>query len=295
MRLLAPLYKALGRWLTEERKSPHYPRSDFGKLRHEIRSGDVILVEGRSRVAEVIGTITRSRWTHAALYIGRLHDVQDPRVRQRIRDFYDGQPDVQLIAESQLGMGTVIRPLHVYQHRHLRICRPRDLAYEDMQLVLSYAIGRLGTRYDVRQILDLWRFYLPWSIFPRRFQSSLFRWKPGGSTRTVCSTMLAEAFASVSFPLLPLVKREQGGEVQLFQRNPKLFTPSDFDYSPYFDIIKYPYMDFEGPSSPAYRLMPWEGSMSLTKEEARHYVDQDRQEPESALPSPIEDEARRED
>lgn len=287
------MLKIFKRWLTEERDHPDYPRSDFRKLRHEIRTGDVILVEGRSRVAEVIGTVTRSRWSHAALYIGRLHDVADPRLRQRIRDFYDGQPDVQLIAESQLGLGTVIRPLNVYQHRHLRICRPRDLAYEDAQLVLAYAIGRLGTRYDVRQILDLWRFYLPWSLFPRRFRSTLFRWKPGGGMRTVCSTMLAEAFASVSFPLLPLVKREVNGDVRLFQRNPKLCTPSDFDYSPYFDIIKYPYMDFEGPTSPAYRLMPWEGTVSLTHEESRHYIEDTFQAEPESLPAPVKSKKRR--
>lgn len=287
------MIKILKRWLTEEHQHPDYPRSDFRKLRHEIRSGDVILVEGRSRVADVIGMVTRSRWSHAALYIGRLHDVADPRLRQRIREFFDGQPDVQLIAESQLGLGTVIRPLNVYQHRHLRICRPRDLAYEDVQLVLAYAIGRLGTNYDVRQILDLWRFYIPWSLFPRRFRSSLFRWKPGGGTRTVCSTMLAEAFASVSFPLLPLVKREVNGDVRLFQRNPKLCTPSDFDYSPYFDIIKYPYMDFDGPAYPAYRLMPWEGTVRLTHEEAQHYIEDGLMSPADSLPSPEPERKRR--
>lgn len=288
MSLLKRCYQRMATWLMKERVRPTHPMSDFRKLRRELRSCDVILVEGRSRVAEVIGGITQSRWTHAALYIGRLHDVEDPMLRKKIRDYYDGQPDVQLILESQLGMGTVVRPLEVYEHFHLRICRPRELSYEDGQLVLSYAINRLGVGYDVRQILDLARFYLPWSIIPRRFRSSLFRWRPGGGTRTVCSTMLAEAFGRVSFPVLPLVKRLEDGQVKLFQRNPKLCTPSDFDYSPYYDIIKYPYMDFEGASSPAYRLMPWHGHIELDKHEALLYTEAHQQ-------MAIEDERERPD
>ena len=47
--------------------------------------------------------------------------------------------------------------------------------------------------------------------------------------------------------------------VQLYRRNPKLFVPSDFDYSPYFEIIKYPFMDFSTHAS--YRLLPWSDSM----------------------------------
>ena len=42
---------------------------------------------------------------------------------------------------------------------------------------------------------------------------------------------------------------------ELYRRNPKLCVPSDFDYSPYFEIIKYPFFDFSAQSS--YRLLPW--------------------------------------
>ena len=69
--------------------------------------------------------------------------------------------------------------------------------------------------------------------------------------------MIAEAFASIQYPILPLVKRSENHEVKIYRRNPKLCTPSDFDYSPYFDIIKYPFMNF-AQSQPHYRLLPWE-------------------------------------
>ncbi|NNJ96604.1 MAG: hypothetical protein HKP12_05535, partial [Gammaproteobacteria bacterium] len=36
----------------------------------------------------------------------------------------------------------------------------------------------------------------------------------------------------------------------------KLITPSDFDYSPYFDVIKYPMLDLDDLA--VYRKLPWD-------------------------------------
>lgn len=257
-------------WLQHKRPLPSTPLSDFARIRHEVRPCDVILVEGRSRVSEVIKLVTQSTWSHAALYIGRLHDIEDPLLQDSLRKHYIGTADKQLIIESELGMGTVVRPLTSYEQEHLRICRPRGLDYSDSQEVVRYAIGRLGTAYDVRQIFDLLRFLFPWFIMPRRWRSSLFSTNPGASTHTVCSTMIAEAFGSIHFPILPLVKRVEGDKVQLYMRNPKLCVPSDFDYSPYFDIIKYPFLDIHDYA--AQRLEPWDGSGGLTREEQELYV-----------------------
>jgi len=254
-------------WLIKERPPSPVPMSDFERTRYEIKPGDVILVEGRTRVSDVIKAVTQSCWSHAALYIGRVHEIEDPIQRQRVKNFFDGQPDVQLIIESELGMGTVVRPLASYDRDHLRICRPRDLTFSDAQKVITYSIARLGSGYDVRQIFDLLRFLLPWTIMPRRWRSSLFTSHPGQTTKTVCSTMIAEAFGSIQYPILPLVKRSENHEVKIYRRNPKLCTPRDFDYSPYFDIIKYPFTNF-AQSQPHYRLLPWgpESSTSPRKQ-----------------------------
>jgi hypothetical protein len=261
---------AVVNWLKHQRPLPPTPLSDFERIRQEVRPCDVILVEGRSRVSEVIKLITQSSWSHAALYIGRLHDIEDPLLRDQLRPHYSGTTDKQLIIESELGTGTVVRALTDYEKEHLRICRPRNLGYSDAQQVITYAIGRLGTGYDVRQIFDLARFLFPWFIMPRRWRSSLFSANPGRSTHTVCSTMIAEAFGSIHFPILPLVKRIEAGQVRLYMRNPKLCTPSDFDYSPYFDIIKYPFLDFRNYAE--HRLLPWGGSAELSAEERELYV-----------------------
>jgi hypothetical protein len=257
-------------WLKQRKPLPNTPLSDFERIRHEVKSCDVILVEGRSRVSEVIKLITQSSWSHAVLYIGRLHDIEDPLLKDVVRQHYLGTADKQLIIESELGLGTIVRSLTTYEHEHLRICRPRGLGHRDSQQVINYAIGELGTAYDVRQVFDLARFLFPWFIMPRRWRSSLFSTNPGKNTHTVCSSMIAEGFNSIQFPILPLVKIVENERVRLFMRNPKLCTPSDFDYSPYFDIIKYPFLDFQHYAEQ--RLIPWEGAGELTEDERGMYL-----------------------
>lgn len=243
-------------WLTDEIGSRAMPLSDFDRLRYEIRPGDVILVEGRTRISEIIKTITLSTWTHSAMYIGRLHNIDDPVLREYILKFYQGQPDDQLVIESLLGKGTIVDNISKYRDEHLRICRPTNLTRQDAQKVIAYAINQLGTYYNVRQIFDLARFFFPYGILPKRWRSSLFESHAGAPTHTVCSSMMAEAFSSVHFPILPILHRDEDGNLKMYKRNTKLITPKDFDYSPYFDVIKYPILDFD--ELAIYRKMPWD-------------------------------------
>lgn len=243
-------------WLTREREIQQVSLSDFERLRYELRPGDVLLVEGRSRVSDIIKVITQSCWTHSFLYVGRLHDIDDLDLRKQIEKFYPDNADDQLIIESLLGKGTIVDTLENYNGEHLRICRPRGLTRNDAQEVIGYAINQLGSDYNVRQLLDLARFMFPYGILPRRWRSSLFEHNAGKPTQTVCSTMMAEAFARVHFPIRPVLHREKSGKVKLYQRNARLITPADFDYSPFFDVIKYPMMDFD--ELAVYRKLPWD-------------------------------------
>lgn len=257
-------------WLNRQGKPRSLQLSDFEKIRYELRPCDVILVEGRSRVSRVIRQITNSPWTHAALYIGRLSDIEDQDLRKIVAHHYAGDAEDRLMIESLLGHGTVVNKIEYYEHEHLRICRPARLGHKEAQQVVRYAVSRLGVDYDVRQIFDLARFLLPWGLLPRRWRSTLFQQNPGTSTRTVCSTMIAEAFSFVQFPILPLVKKNDDDQVQLFRRNPRLCTPSDFDYSPYFKIIKYPFVDIDHRSDP--NLLPWHDYGNLDQDEVDQYL-----------------------
>lgn len=250
------LTEMMVRWLVKERPLPGGILCDYERLTFEIRPCDVLLVEGRSRVSDIIKNLTQSPWSHAALYIGRLAEISDLDIYAAIRSHYDGDPSEQLILEAHLGDGTIIRPLSFYRHDNFRICRPHVLSPADARRVIAYAARRLGSEYDLRQLLDLARFLLPYNILPRRWCSTLFEYSAGQPTRTVCSSLLAAAFASVNYPVRPIIHRTEDDQVRLYHRNVRLFTPSDFDYSPYFEIIKYPYLGSE--ELALYRRLPWD-------------------------------------
>ena len=252
------LWDRIVKWITYEGDNPKVPLSDFERLRYELRPGDVLLVEGRSNVSDIIKAITQSVWTHSSIYIGRLHDIDDQDVRKRIQKFCDCAPDEQLIIESLLGTGTTVERLDKYRGEHLRICRPKGLTRNDAQRVVHYGVYQLGTDYNVRQLMDLARFLFPYWWIPKRWRSSLFEHNAGRPTKTVCSAMMAEAFASVQFPIRPVLHQDENGNLQMFRRNTKLITPSDFDYSPYFDVIKYPMLDLDDLA--VYRRLPWDRS-----------------------------------
>ena len=268
----------LSRWLQRRRPPRIIPLSDFDRIRHELKPSDVLLVEGRSRISDVIKVVTQSPWSHAALYIGRLHDIENEESRAALSRRSAFPPSTQLVIESQLGAGTLVCALTEYADDHVRICRPVGLSAEDAQTISTHAINSLGLNYDIRQIFDLARFLFPWGILPRRWRSSLFRTRAGPETRTVCSTMIAEAFAAVEFPILPLVQRSEQDRIRLYRRNPKLCTPSDFDYSPYFEIIKYPFYDFA--DTPSYKLLPWTTDRAGAPAEAAVTV-REKKEPEN--------------
>jgi hypothetical protein len=228
---------------------------DFNRIKHELKPADVILIEGRSRIGEIIKRLTNSAWTHSALYVGRLHDIDDPNIRELIKHHYTGNPRDQLIIESLAGSGTIVSSLESYNKEHIRICRPTGLHYNDVQHVIMFAAEHLGYEYDSRHFFDLGRFYLRSKLIPRRWLSYLFKNNPKESDKEICSTLIGNAFRSIKFPILPLIKNTAENKMILIERNTRLLTPSDFDYSPYFNIIKYPIIPDNNDGD--YKRFPW--------------------------------------
>src|ERR1700756_5074511 len=92
-------------------------------VRNALQPGDILLVEGNSRLSATIKYLTQSTWSHAALYVGeRAGDVAP-----------DGEPNVLLEAEADTGVTTV--PLSKYLNFHTRICRPVGLDEASTQKV----------------------------------------------------------------------------------------------------------------------------------------------------------------
>jgi len=214
----------------------------------------------------------QSIWTHSILYVGRLNDIDDPDLRRHILKFYKGNAqEDHMVIESLLGEGTIVNNLNKYRGEHLRICRPTGLTREDALRVVGYSIRQLGTDYNVRHLLDLARFMFPYGFIPRKWRSTLFQHNAGRPTRTVCSTMMAEAFAQVHFPIRPVLHQDDEGSIKMYRRNSKLITPPDFDYSPYFDVIKYPLLGLD--ELAVYRKLPWDRTGVHSSEVGDVFID----------------------
>lgn len=255
--MLFSLARLIHRWLLKQVDKPaHDELFDFEKILAGTKPADVWLVEGHTRLSRIISVITRSPWTHAMLFIGKPKQTLSPEDCQKISKHYVGSLDEPLVIESRMGRGVIINPAVHYQNRHIRICRAKGLVAADVEKVIRYAIAHLGDGYNSLQILDLARFLYPWHILPRRWHSSLFTFKAGETTKLTCSCLLANAFESVDFPILPLILKSKKEHPVFVLRNPNLFTPRDFDYSPFFEILKFPVVEFSKTHN--YRNLEWD-------------------------------------
>jgi hypothetical protein len=202
--------------------------SDPGALAASLRPGDVLLVEGNNHISGVIKYLTQSTWSHAALYVGPL----DGRVTQ------DGEPHT--LIEAELGIGVDSAPLSKYSRFHTRVCRPAGLTAFDCEKVCAYATERIGLEYDLKNITDLMRYLMPLPV-PQRWRRRALAIGSGDSTRIICSALIAQAFESVRYPILPKITRMESRVARrelLEIRHHSLYTPRDFDISPYFAVVK---------------------------------------------------------
>jgi len=197
-------------------------------LRANLRPGDVLLVEGNNHISGVIKYLTQSTWSHAALYVGPIGD----RVTE------DGEPLV--LVEANIGQGVVAAPLSKYGRIHSRICRPTGLTEDDRARVCAYATERIGFDYDLKNIIDLLRYLFPMPV-PQRWRRRMISLGSGHPTRIICSALIAQAFETVRYPILPKVTRtdsEAARQEILEIRHSSLYAPRDFDISPYFEVVK---------------------------------------------------------
>lgn len=194
-----------------------------------VRPCDVLLIEGSgTKVSSAIRYLTQSTWSHAALYVGIGAGLGER----------DGEPLV--LVEAELGHGVIASPMSKYSTYNTRICRPIGLSPEDRAAVIRYAVERIGHAYDLKNIIDLLRFFLPQPPVPARWRRRMIALGSGEPTRAICTTLIAQAFQSVRYPVLPTIKKldDESRREILHIRHHSLFTPRDFDVSPFFEIVK---------------------------------------------------------
>ncbi len=230
----------LGRWLADYLSRPLFnyePYVPVGpeRLQALLEPADVLLVEGNTRVSTAIKYLTQSTWSHAALYVGdALGRGLDPEAAPTL-------------IEADLEHGVQAVPLATYGRFNTRICRPIGLTEEDRARVVAFAVERLGLAYDLKNLIDLARYLLPTPPVPSFMRRRMLSLGSGDPTRALCSTLIAQAFQNVRYPILPQVESlcPEGQEPCAYAireilhiRHHSLFAPRDFDLSPYFRVIK---------------------------------------------------------
>lgn len=190
-----------------------------------LEKGDIVLVDGNSRISTAIKYLTQSTWSHACLFVGDNGD----------------ESDVLNLLEADLENGVHLVNLGRYAGSNLRICRPVNVSDEEIAQLVEFAKGRVGHRYDLKNVFDLIRYVVQRPAVPNRYRRSLIGLGSGEPTKAICSTLIAESFQSIDYPILPRHDRDSGkeGEVpRYYKRHFTHFTPRDFDLSPYFKVIK---------------------------------------------------------
>jgi len=199
-----------------------------------LRPGDVLLVEGDTRISVAIKYLTQSTWSHATFFVGEGALPQAPG------------PEPKVLVEADLRAGVRAVPLSAYRGMHTRICRPVGLSPEDLNTVIAFAVGSIGHRYDLKNVIDLARYLFPTPPVPVRWRRRMIAFGSGDPSRAICSTLIAQAFQLVRYPILPDITYQDSGEPGcndcyheiLHIRNYSLYAPRDFDISPYFEVVK---------------------------------------------------------
>ena len=230
----AAIGRAIGRYLSEP-VAQYRPlaTSSPDLLAPTLRPGDVLLVEGNTRVSAAIKYLTQSTWSHAALYVGDA--LAGP----------DSGNDPPALIEADMVEGVWAVPVSKYAALHTRICRPIALTEDDVKRVVAYALSRIGHTYDMKNMTDLMRYLMPMPPLPSRWRRRMLALGSGDPTKAICSTLIAQAFHSVGYPVLPAMRRrrsdpgaEQHNREILYIRHYSVYTPRDFDISPYFQVVK---------------------------------------------------------
>ena len=227
--------RALAKYLAKpSKRAVQAPPSKPELLAETLQKGDVLLVEGASRFGTAVKYLTQSTWSHAALCVSK---EEDPSA--------EGAIECEMV-EADVVEGVRRVSLSTLWKNNTRICRPVGLSPAEIDKVVGYAVSRIGHQYDLEHVIDLARYLIQTPPVPSRWRRRLLSLGSGDPTRAICSSLIAQAFQSIPYPILPVSVLKKSNDPEsvdsydefLHIRHYSLFAPRDFDISPYFQIVK---------------------------------------------------------
>lgn len=205
--------------------APTGVRKDRAELRSLLQPGDVILVAGKTRFSSLVCRLTRSSWSHVAIYVGPGHHP-DPS---------------HCIVEADVEAGVRMITLERLADLDIQVVRASRLPETSRQELVHYLLACVGRRYDLDHVLDLARLML---LAP----SPLGRWlrpramRGADPTRAVCSTLVAHALftagvslgASPAMARLQLAAKDSAADLEAAL---DYLVPGDFERLPEFQSV----------------------------------------------------------
>jgi hypothetical protein len=215
-RMRARLYAALAVYLTQPvKRYSAATTTDLLSLSTVLRNGDVLLTEGNTRAAALVKRLTKSTWSHVSIYVGSLDEGPDPRC----------------IVEADIAAGVRAIRLSELECMSVRVLRPIGLDDADRGRLAAWVVGRIGGEYDLKHACTLARRLLP--APPKESLPPATHGVAEGATRFICSTLLANAFALVGFPIPPL----RTAVAAAGAADPRYVIPSDFERASLFEVV----------------------------------------------------------
>ncbi len=189
--------------------------TDPESLSAVLRNGDVLLTEGNTRAAALIKRITRSTWSHVSMYVGPLEQGPDPRC----------------IVEADIAAGVRSIRLSELQGMNVRVLRPIGLNDAVRDRLAQWVVGQIGGEYDHRHAWALARRFL--RLAPKSGIAPAPNGIAHSATRFICSSLLANAFALVGYPILPI----HTAVAAVSTADHRYVMPADFERAPVFEIV----------------------------------------------------------
>jgi hypothetical protein len=123
------------------------PIKNYSELRHEIKSGDILLCSGNSVLSNMIKQATHSVWSHVA-FILRLDSVDRIMILESVESIGVRAVTLSHYINDYNGTGKSYPG-------HLMIARHHDMKQENIKNLSKIAIDLLGHHYNTQEIIRI--------------------------------------------------------------------------------------------------------------------------------------------
>jgi hypothetical protein len=149
------------------------------------------------------------------MYVGPLEEGPDPRC----------------IVEADIAAGVRSIRLSELTGLNVRVLRPVALNDTDRGRLAEWVVSRIGGEYDLKHAWALARSFL--RLPPKSDLAPASSGFAGSATRFICSSLLANAFALVGYPILPVRK----AVIAVSAADQRNIIPGDFETAPVFEVV----------------------------------------------------------